>query len=148
MKEMIIRLVLLSTVGLVPLAWAAQEKGETTVTLEGQVVCSFCWFEEDRKVTPYGNEGDLKCAVDCMKKGKSQALAVTSEDGFKLYLLEPGKLKRDRKDWLDFIAKQVKVTGTIREDGAKRYLRVDSIQVVSPDTKPVKEHGFAIEDRR
>ena len=79
--------------------------------MEGQVVCSVCWFEADRKIKPYGDEGDLKCAVDCMKKGKSQALAVASANGFTIYLLEPGKLKRNRKDWLDYVAKQVKVTG-------------------------------------
>jgi len=116
----------------------AQQKGDATVTLEGQVVCSICWFEADRKVKPYGNEGDLKCAVDCMKKGKLQALAVESASGFTLYLLEPGKLKRDRKDWLDFIAKLVKATGTVREAEGKRFLQVDSIEVVSPYMKHEK----------
>ena len=114
---------------------AAQDKPSPSVTLEGQVVCSLCWFEADRKVKPYGDEGDLKCAVDCAKSGKSQAIAVTSDSGFTLYLLEPGTLKRDRRDWLDYIAKRVKATGTVREADNKRYLRVDSIEVVSSDTK-------------
>ena len=117
------------------IAAAAQDKASSSITIEGQVVCSLCWFEADRKVTPYGNEGDLKCAVDCMKKGKSQAIVVVGENGFTLYLLEPGKLKRDRKDWLDFIAKQVKASGTVREADRKRYLQVASIEVVSSDTK-------------
>ncbi len=109
----------------------AQQEASSSITLEGQVVCSLCWFE----TTPYGSEGDLKCAVDCMKKGKSQALAVAGEKGFTIYLLEPGKLKRDRKDWLDFIAKQVKVTGTVREADGKNYLQVDSVEVVSFNDK-------------
>lgn len=125
------------------LAWfavatKAQDNTTPSVTLEGQVVCSLCWFEADRKVTPYGNDGDLKCAVDCARKGKSQAIAVATESGFTLYLLEPGKLDRRRRDWLDYIGKPVKATGTIREDGTKRYLRVDSIQVVSPEPKREK----------
>jgi hypothetical protein len=116
-------------------ATIAQDKAASSVTLEGQVVCSLCWFEADRKVTPYGNDGDLKCAVDCAKKGKAQALAVAGESGFTLYLLEPGKLKREREDWLDYIAKQVKATGTMREADGKRYLRVDSIEVIESDAK-------------
>lgn len=126
----------------------ARQKGNATVTLEGQVVCSICWFEADRKVKPYGNDGDLKCAVDCMKKGKSQALAVESTDGFTLYLLEPGKLKRDRKDWLDFTAKPVKATGTVREADGKLFLQVDSIEVVSPgrrDKKPDSGPGDLVQ---
>ena len=124
----------------------AQEKAGTPTTLEGQVVCSLCWFEADRKVTPYGDEGDLKCALDCKNKGKSQALAVTGESGFTLYLLEPGKLKRDRADWLDYIAKQVKATGAVREADGKRYLQVDSIEVVSPrDKKGARRTALALE---
>jgi hypothetical protein len=139
MTKVIIRFLLFSMLILASIGGvAAQLKGDATVTLEGQVVCSSCWFEADRKEKPYGDEGDLKCAVDCMKKGKSQALAVESSNGLTLYLLEPGKLKRDRKDWLDFIAKPVKTTGTVREADGKRFLQVDSIEVVSPDTKHEK----------
>lgn len=139
MKKAIIRFLLFSMLTLASIGGAAaQQKRDATVTLEGQVVCSICWFEADRKVKPYGNEGDLKCAVDCMKKGKSQALAVEVANGFTLYLLKPGKLKRDRKDWLDFLAKPVKATGTVREADGKLVLQVDSIEVVSPDTKHEK----------
>lgn len=139
MNKAMIRFLLFSMLTLASVGSAtAQHKGDATVTLEGQVVCSICWFEADRKVKPYGNEGDLKCAVDCMKKGKSQALAVTGEKAFTLYLLEPGTLKRDRKDWLDFIAKPVRATGTVREADGKHFLQVDSIEVISPDTKHEK----------
>jgi hypothetical protein len=108
----------------------------SSVTFEGQVVCSSCWFEADRKVTPYGSEENLKCAVTCAKSGKFQALAVMSETEATLYLLEPGKMRRDRQDWLDYIGKYVKATGTVREDGKKLYLRVDSIELVSSSAKP------------
>ncbi len=123
------------TLALFAVAAFAQERAGSSITIEGQVVCSLCWFEADRKVNPYGNEGDLKCALDCAKKGKSQAIAVPGENGFTLYLLEPGKLKRDREDWLDFIAKQVKAKGAVRNADGKRYLQVDSIEEVSSRAK-------------
>lgn len=53
-----------------------QDKGDAIVTVEGQVVCSSCWFEADRNVTAYGTAGDLQCAADCAKAGKMQAIAV------------------------------------------------------------------------
>ena len=138
-KNLFVSSVLCLTFALTAMAATAQDTASSPVTVEGQVVCSLCWFEADRKVTPYGNEGDLKCALDCAKKGKSQAIAVAGENGFTLYLLETGKLKRDRNDWLDYIAKQVKASGTVREADGKRYLQVDSIEVVSSDTKQSKK---------
>jgi hypothetical protein len=120
-----------AVLGVFAMASPRQDKSGSTVTLEGQVVCSLCWFEADRKTTAYGTEGDLQCAADCAKAGKPQAIAVAEKNGHTLYILEPGTLKRDRKDWLDFIAKRVKVTGTVRKDGDKLYLKVDSIAPVS-----------------
>jgi len=132
-KELFVRGVFCLALAWFAVTTMAQDKAGPSMTLEGQVVCSVCWFEADRKVTPFGNDGDLKCAVDCARKGKSQAIAVATESGFTLYLLEAGPLKRHRKDWLDYIGKPVRATGTIREKGTKRYLRVNSIQVVSPE---------------
>ena len=53
-----------------------------------------------------------------------QALAVVGEKETTLYILESGKAKADL---LKLIGKQVKITGTVREDGDKKYLRVDAI---------------------
>lgn len=46
------------------------------VTLRGQVVCSNCWSEADRKTTAYGTPADLKCARLCAKDAVPAALAV------------------------------------------------------------------------
>ena len=131
MKKPIVSFMLGAVMGVIAMSLAAQDRVGSTATVFGQVVCSSCWFEADRKVTPYGTAGDRKCAVACAKDGKSQAIAVAGKDGFTLYLLEPGKLKRDRKDWLDFIAKRVKATGTVRQEGEKHFLKVDSIVLAS-----------------
>ena len=133
-KGLFVSLVVCMAITLITIPAFAQAGGP--VTLEGQIVCSSCWFEADRKVTPYGSEGDLKCAVTCAKSGKSQALAVMGETEETFYLLEPGKMARDRQDWLDYIGKYVKARGTVREEGTKHYLKVDSIEVLSSDGKP------------
>ena len=107
----------------------AATKGGFEVTLTGQVVCSNCWFEEDdRKAKPYGSEDDIKCAIRCAKRNVPQALAVVGEKETTLYILEQGKAKTDL---LKLIGKQVTVTGTVREDGDKKYLRVDSLTPVA-----------------
>lgn len=110
----------------------ATTKGGFEVTLTGQVVCSNCWFEEDdRKAKPYGSEDDIKCAIRCAKRNVPQALAVVGEKETTLYILEPGKTKTEL---LKLIGKQVTVTGTVREDGDKKYLRVDSLTPVATTT--------------
>lgn len=129
MKKLLAGLVLSTLVLVFAMTVTSQDNGSSTVTVEGQVVCSSCWFEADRRVTPYGSKDDIKCAATCAKSGKSQAIAVAGKDGYTLYLLEPGKLKRDRQDWLDYIARRVKASGTLRKDGDKSYLRVDSIEL-------------------
>ncbi|HEX8424208.1 MAG TPA: TlpA disulfide reductase family protein [Pyrinomonadaceae bacterium] len=130
------------SVALLSLAFAsgaarAQEvaaKGTEAVKLEGQVVCSVCWFEsEDRSKTPYGTAADIKCAADCAAKNIDAALAVREGAGnnFALYLLEDGRFDKGAKDWLAFMGKRVEVAGTTRAAKEKKYLRVDALKVVA-----------------
>ena len=111
---------------------AARAQSTATVTLKGQVTCSECWFEADRTTTPYGGEADTKCAVRCAKGGVPGALAVTSNGETTLYMLESGKyaLGDDGKNWTDHPGHFVEVTGTVRKDGDKQYLKVDSLKVL------------------
>ncbi|MBK8727008.1 MAG: hypothetical protein IPL96_13445 [Holophagaceae bacterium] len=120
--------------GMAALPAAAPRKAAATV-LEGQVVCSLCWFEADRAVTPYGAKADLECADRCAKAGKPQALAVAEGKGVTLYLLGPGRLKRSRGDWLDVIARRVKATGRVTVRNGQRHLSVDALEVL-PDSAP------------
>lgn len=120
-------LCLIAAVAAIP---ASAETGP--VTLKGQVVCSDCWFEQkDRKATPYGSASELKCAVRCSKDDLPQMLAVWTGDTATLYLLENGAFKKDGKDFLAFIAKEVEITGTTRTADGKQYLKVDDLKVVS-----------------
>jgi thiol-disulfide isomerase/thioredoxin len=112
----------------------AQDSKETKVALEGQLVCSVCWLEADRKTTPYGNAADIECAKDCTEKGIPPAIAVKEADNFKLYVIEEGRFKKPGKDWLDYIGKQVKVSGRAHDEKEKHYLRVDELSVIpSPE---------------
>lgn len=107
------------------------------VKLKGQVVCSVCWFEaKDRKKTPYGNDADIKCALDCSEEGLPQALAVEDQKGFTLYTMEPGAFKPNGKDFLDIVPKMVEVEGEIRAEKDKRFIKVNKLTVL--DEKPVK----------
>ena len=102
------------------------------VTLKGQIVCSTCWFEADRKTVAYGTEADKKCAVRCAKGDVPGALAVTENGVTKLYILEDGKaaLKADGKDWSQYTGVQAEITGTPRHEGDKHFLKVDTIKVL------------------
>jgi len=111
-------------------ATATAQDVNKSVVLRGQVVCSLCWFEADRKTTPYGTEADLKCAVDCSKKGIPTALAVMGEHDATLYLLEYEKFKKTDKGWLEYIGKYVEVMGVVRERDGKRYLKVDALTLI------------------
>jgi hypothetical protein len=133
MKKLAIGLALLFVMAGIPALAGAAEKDSKTVTLEGQLVCSSCWFEEDRKEKPYGGEADIKCAIRCAKKNIKQALAVVGETETTLYLLEPGRLKNGKSNWLNFVGKQVTITGTTRIEGDKHFLKVDSLQPVKSE---------------
>lgn len=112
-------------------AVSAQE-GSGAVKLEGQVVCSVCWFEaEDRSKTPYGTASDITCAADCAARNVDAALAVREGAGnnFALYLLEDGRFDKGAKDWLAFMGKRVEVAGTTRAAKEKKYLKVDALKV-------------------
>ncbi|HEY0100805.1 MAG TPA: TlpA disulfide reductase family protein [Pyrinomonadaceae bacterium] len=107
--------------------------GNAPVKLEGQIVCSVCWFEaEDRSKTPYGTAADIKCAEDCAAKNVDAALAVREGETnkFALYLLEDGRFDKRAKDWLAFMGKRVEVAGTTRASKDKQYLKVDALKVV------------------
>jgi len=111
------------------------EGSAAAVKLEGQVVCSLCWFEaDDRTKTPYGTAADITCAADCAAKGIDAALAVREKDGktFTLYSLEDGRFDKRAKNWLALMGQRVVIAGTLRSgEKAKKYLKVDALNVVA-----------------
>ncbi len=106
------------------------------VTIEGQVVCSLCWFEADRKTTPFGDPHEIECARECAEKGIPSAVAVPSGDDFKLYLLQEGRIKQS--SWLEQIGNRVQIAGLVRTQEDKEYITVDEFKVLAATAEPQK----------
>lgn len=117
-----------------PLTTAAQTSKAATITIEGQLVCSLCWFEADRKTTPFGNEADIACARDCADKGIPTAVAVNSGEGFKLYLIEGDEFKQHKDEWLNHLGKRVEVVGRVRHEKDKDYIAVAGLKMTATET--------------
>jgi thiol-disulfide isomerase/thioredoxin len=108
----------------------SQDAATKRVTLEGQLVCSECWFEADRKTTAYGTPADIQCAQDCAAKGIPPAVAVKQGDEYKLYLIEAGQFKQNSEEWLTYIGKWVQVSGRLTPKKDKQYVAVDDLKVL------------------
>lgn len=100
-------------------------------TITGQLVCSDCWAEADRKTTPYGTQADLACARDCAERGIPSAIAVKQGNDYKLYLIEQTQLKKNQAEWLDRIGGQVEVTGKLYAKKGKQYVTVETYKFLS-----------------
>jgi thiol-disulfide isomerase/thioredoxin len=126
-----------------------QDAKTGVVTIEGQLVCSLCWFEADRKTTPYGTTADIDCARDCAAKGIPPAVAVQHGSEFKLYLIDEGDFKKHGDTWLDYIGKRVQVSGRVRTRKDKEYVAVDQLRVLpaaeTTDTQTTKAIGTEVE---
>jgi thiol-disulfide isomerase/thioredoxin len=108
-----------------------QDTKPDKITVEGQLVCSDCWSEADRKTTAYGTPADIQCARDCAEKGIPSAVAVKEGADYKLYLIEQAQFKSNRTEWLDRIGEQIKVTGRVYAKKGKQYLSVETFKFLS-----------------
>ena len=108
---------------------SAQEVAAKSAKLEGQFVCSVCWFEADRKTTAYGTAADMDCARDCAENNIPPAIAVKEKDDYRLVLVEEGKLKKPPESWLQYIGKQVRVAGRLRAADGKEFIALDELNV-------------------
>lgn len=115
----------------------AQKTGQ--VTLQGQLVCSLCWFEADRKTTPYGTQADIECAAECAEKDIPPALAVSQGDGFKLYVIDAGDFKKNKATWEDYLGKRVEVVGRTRVKDEKDYIGVQQLRLLPADAQDTVE---------
>jgi thiol-disulfide isomerase/thioredoxin len=109
----------------------AQGAKGSSVTIIGQLVCSQCWAEADRKTTPFGSPEDITCALDCAEKGIASAIAVKEGDDYKLYLVEQTQLKEQRAEWLTRFGQQVEVSGRLYEKNGKNYVTPEKINYLS-----------------
>ena len=110
-----------------------------TVTIKGQFVCSQCWFEADRKTTVYGTAADMECAKECAEQKVPPAIAVKEGDDYKLFLVEEGRFKKKGEDWLEYIAKQVEVTGRLRASKDQQYIALDKLTVISDAVEDARQ---------
>jgi hypothetical protein len=114
-----------------------QANGAGAAVLKGQVVCSNCWFEADRKKVAYGTKDDIDCAARCAKTGIPPAIAVVEPGGFGLVHLTDGAFHAGRDGWIPRMGKFVRATGVLEERDGKRSLKVDSLSPISAE-----EAGF------
>src|ERR1043166_6439602 len=106
----------------------AQEEKQATTTVTGQLVCSDCWTEADRKTTPFGTPADISCARDCAEKGIPSAVAVKEGDDYTLYLIEQSQLKSNRAEWLNAIGQQDEVNGRLYTKKGRKYVTVEGFK--------------------
>ncbi len=125
----------------------SQDAKSERVTLSGQLVCSDCWSEADRKTTPYGTPSDIACARDCAERGIPSAIAVKAGNDYKLYLIEQAQLKKNQAEWLDRIGGQVEVTGRLYSKKDKQYVSVEQYKFLSdaPASQQASTVGTEVE---
>lgn len=103
-----------------------------TSPFEGQVVCcAECWAKADRTKVTFGTAEDLLTANSCVSGGDPTLLAVRVGDTFTLYQLEQGKFRLPGKNWLEFIGKQVAVTGKVKKKRNINLIHVNSLEVLA-----------------
>ena len=122
------KILLLAGVTVMTAAHVRAQAAKQTTTITGQLVCSDCWSEADRKTTPFGTPADVYCARDCADKGIPSAIAVKQGDDYKLYLIEQAQLKKNRNEWLNQVGQQVEVSGQLYAKQGKDYLTVESFK--------------------
>lgn len=133
MKVLLTLLALLLSLNLSMTAQTPAGQSAAATKLTGQIVCcEDCWAEADRRTTPYGTAADLAKAANCIAKGDPTLLAVMDDAGkTTFYQLEPGKFQRPGKNWLDFVGKQVEITGATRVKKQQRFIKVDALNVLA-----------------
>jgi len=118
---------------LVSLTAALTVAAQATVRLEGQVVCcAECWAEAVRNKVEYGTAENLLKAKSCVEGGDPTLLAVREGDKFNLYQLALGKFRLPGKNWLEFVGKQVAVTGSVQTKKETSVIRVETLEVLAP----------------
>ncbi len=114
-------------------AMSGEAGAQTSVKLEGQVVCcADCWAESDRTKVEYGTAENLMKAQSCVAGGDPTLLAVRDGEKFTLYQLEQGRFRLPGKNWLEFVGKRVNVTGVVRTKKDALAFRVDALDVMAP----------------
>jgi thiol-disulfide isomerase/thioredoxin len=95
------------------------------------VCCAECCAQADRTKVRFGTAEDLLKSQSCVAKGERTLLAVRDGEKFTLYQLEPRKFRLPGKNWLEFIGKQIAVTGSVEKTKNASVIRVDTVDVIA-----------------
>jgi thiol-disulfide isomerase/thioredoxin len=119
------------TIALLPLALLLSTQGATASDpLDGQIVCSQCWFEAERPAVPYPGPDDLACARRCNDAGVPPALAVQDPESASFELLLLPDPPPGGGSWLELIGRYVRAKGRLETRDATKYLTVESLDML------------------
>lgn len=90
------------------------------MTVKGEVVDIACALKGDK------GDGHAACAMSCAKRG--QPVGIMTADA--IYEVTGDYAANRNAKLLDFVAKQVEVTGAVSEKDGKKMLEVKSIKLV------------------
>lgn len=112
------------------LAWPGQ-LAAADVKVSGQVICcQDCWNKADRTKVRFGTVADLTESAGCIANGEPSLLAAQEAGKTVFYHLEKGQYAPAMADWTEHIGDDVEITGTVRAQKSKRFLRVNALKVV------------------
>ena len=142
------KVVLFVSMTLVTATHVRAQAAKQTTTVTGQLVCSDCWSEADRKTTPFWYPGRRLLRARLRREsGFLPPLLSSGGDDYKLYLIEQAQLKKNREEWLHQVGQQVEVSGQIYAKQGKDYLTVESFGFVGANSsrQPLSTPGSEVE---
>jgi hypothetical protein len=94
------------------------------ITVKGEVVDVACAMKKGDGGKGAAHAG---CAMACAKKGQPVGILTTDA----IYVVSGEWAANNNAKMLDFVAKQVEVTGEVTEKGGKKVMTVKSIKLVN-----------------
>lgn len=94
-----------------------------TRTVKGEVIDLHCYVKEGVKAT---GEAHAACAISCAKRG--QPVGILTADGA-VYEITGEYTKDNNARTIEFVAKQVEVSGAVTEKDGKQYIDVVSMEL-------------------
>lgn len=117
-----------------PLVLSAQDDAKKdkdgAVTLTGEPLDLKCYMASGKS-----GEGHAACAAKCAKGGQGIAFLVMDGDEKKVYLLFNKSGKPPVDEVVDYMGKQVKLTGVVKHLGGLNVITVEKVEKVEKAEK-------------